>query len=61
MEKEREIATWIIEKFEELLQLRGIKIPSDDRTGDKTEACIFGSEYYELEDQITNILEKEML
>jgi len=30
--------------------------PSADREGRKEEACIYGSEYYELEDTITDIL-----
>ena len=59
IEKEREIAIEILGEFEELLARKGIKIPSDDReSGHKNEACLYGSEYYELEDGITEILKK---
>lgn len=57
MEENRKLANNIIDKFEELLQKHNIKLPSDERTGEETEACIFGKEYYELEDIITEILD----
>ena len=56
MDKNREIAIKIIEKFEELLDGKGIKIPSIDRENNETESCIYGREYYCLEDSITEIL-----
>ena len=59
MEREREIAIEILDEFEELLAAKGIKIPSDDReSGGENEACLYGSEYYELEDAIADILKK---
>jgi hypothetical protein len=58
MEKSRETAIEILAEFEELLDKKGIKIPSKDRTGEKEEACLYGVEYYVLEDSITEILGK---
>lgn len=59
MEKEREIAIRIIDVFEEILAEHEIKLPNDERTGDETESCIYGSDYYNLEDKITSILYEE--
>ena len=58
MEKSRETAIVILAEFEELLAKKGIKIPSEDRTGEKEEACLYGVEYYTIEDRITEIFEK---
>lgn len=55
-ETARELAIQILDEFEELLDAKGIMIPSDDREGRKEEACIYGTEYYELEDAIVDIL-----
>ena len=59
MKSNRKIAIKIIEKFEELLEKNNIKIPSSDRKNNKDEACIYGKKYFELEDEITNILENK--
>lgn len=59
MDKSRETATEILREFEELLYKKCIKIPSEDRTGEKEEACLYGVEYYTLEDSIMEILEKK--
>ena len=56
MDKERELACNIIDLFEDLLGEKNIKIPSQDREGNEDEACIFGSEYYALEDRINELL-----
>ena len=58
-QKNREIAIEIIETFEELLDSKDIKIPSEEREGDEDEACIYGTEYYELEDSIIKILNNQ--
>lgn len=55
----RNLAIKIIDEFEELLGELNIKIPSKDREGGIEEACIYGSEYYQLEDAITEIIENE--
>ena len=55
-DKARRIAIEVLDEFEDLLERHGIMIPSADREGRKEEACIYGSEYYELEDTITDIL-----
>ena len=54
----REKAIKILGLFEELLAENNIQIPSEDREGLPDEACIFGTEYYLLEDEITGIIEK---
>lgn len=56
MEKERELAISIIDEFEELLDKKNLTIQSDDREGRDEEARIYGSEYYQLEDSITQLL-----
>ena len=57
--KARRIAIEILDEFEELLGEKGIVIPSDDREGREEEACLYGTEYYRLEDTITDILVEE--
>ena len=59
-QKNREIAIEIIETFEELLDSKDIKIPSKEREGNEDEACIYGTEYYELENSIIKIIERKM-
>ena len=54
--KARRVAIEILDEFEEMLDRKGIMIPSEDREGREEEACIYGTEYYELEDAITDIL-----
>jgi len=54
----RELAFAIIGEFEELLAQHNMAIPSSDREGRKEEACIYGDAYYELEDEITELLMK---
>jgi hypothetical protein len=56
--KARRIAIRILDEFEELLEEKDIKIPSLDREGRSEEACLYGSEYYSLEDAITAILQE---
>jgi len=56
MKKEREIAIGLLSDFEEYLDKRDIAIPSEDRTGEVGEARIYGTEYYDLEDTITDLL-----
>ena len=58
MDKNREVAIKIIELFEELLEKYQIQIPSEDRENNPDEASIFGTNYYNLEDGITKILEE---
>lgn len=56
MEKEKAMAIEIMDIFEHSLEEKGVKIPSDDREGRIDEACIYGREYYEIEDKITNTI-----
>ena len=55
---EREYAIGIMNIFENLLDEKDIDIPSEDRNGDEGEARIFGTEYADLEDKITELLIK---
>ena len=54
--KVRQLAIRICDEFEELLAEKDIVIPSTDRTGEAEEACLYGSEYYALEDAVVAIL-----
>ena len=52
----RQTSKDICNLFETLLYNHGINIPDEDRTGDESEACIYGATYSELEDKVTEIL-----
>ena len=54
----RKKAIEIIDEFEDLLAINDIKIPNVDREGNEDEACIYGSDYYNLEDSIIEILSR---
>ena len=56
MGKTRGIAIMILDIFEGMLDEKGIMIPDEDREGEEGEACLYGSTYYDLEDQITELL-----
>lgn len=56
MEINRKIAAEIMNKFEEMLNKHEIKITNEDRKDNENAACIYGNDYYELEDAITKIL-----
>lgn len=66
--RERHIAIRILDEVEEMLEEHNITIPSDDREdygGDEnlkesTQARLFGTEYYLMEDAITTIMEEEL-
>ena len=55
--KTRGIAIMILNIFEDMLDDKGIIIPDDNREGEEGEACLFGETYYDLEDQITELLD----
>ena len=42
-----------------MLAAKGIVVPSDDREGGEEEACLYGTEYYELEDAVVGVLMEE--
>lgn len=54
----RKLAISCIEEFEDLLDRKDITIPSDDREGNEEEARLYGCEYYQVEDAVTEILTK---
>lgn len=59
MENTRRIAIKIIDMLEELLDKHDITIPDEYREGHEHESRIFGSTYFELEDNIASLLEIE--
>jgi ASC-1-like (ASCH) protein len=59
-DKAQAIAIRIFDEFEKLLEAKGIQIPSKDREGREEGACIYGAEYWHLEDTITGILVEEV-
>ena len=56
MIKLREYSIEIVELFEELLEKHNITIPDEDRTGDESEAGLYGMTYYDLEEDVVSIL-----
>ena len=50
------VATSIVEVFEDLLEENNITIPSEDRVGDEGEAKLFGMEYSNVLDEVEEIL-----
>lgn len=54
----KEIAIEILDCFEELLDEKEIDIPSDDRDFNEDGYRICGSEYYNLREQVIDLLEK---
>ena len=62
MEIERKIAIEILDIFEDYLSKRNVKIANSERdeyeAGEGVEKSIlFGSDYFELEDEVTDLLE----
>ena len=58
LEINKEKAIQIIDEFEDLLVVNDIKIPNADREENEDEACIYGSDYYNLEESIIEILNR---
>ena len=56
--KHRGVAIRILDIFEEMLESKGISIPDDDRTGEESEACLYGMTYAELENEISELLSR---
>lgn len=54
--KLRQFSASICDVFEELLDKYDITIPDEDRTGDESEARLYGMEYADTEDYVTQIL-----
>ena len=50
------VATDIVEVFENLLDENNITIPDEDRTGDEGEARLFGATYCNVIDEVEEIL-----
>ena len=56
--KHRGVAIRILDVFEEMLKNKGISIPDEDRTGDESEACLYGMTYADLENAIEELLSR---
>lgn len=56
--KHRGVAIRILDIFEEMLENKGVSIPDDDRTGDESEACLYGMTYADLENAIEELLSR---
>lgn len=54
--KHRGVAIRILDIFEEMLERKGFIIPDEDRTGDESEACLYGMTYADLENTIEELL-----
>ena len=54
--KHRGVAIRILDIFEEMLERKGIIIMDEDRTGDESEACLYGMTYADLENTIEELL-----
>ena len=54
-----EVAAGIIDLFENYLYKKGIKIDNPERKDNECASQIYGSEYFELENSIIEILKKE--
>ena len=48
----RSIAAEIVEEFENILDAHSIYIPDGERTGDESEACLYGDTYSDLIDNV---------
>ncbi len=55
----RQKAISVLDLFESLLNKHNITIPSEDREREGGESRLYGVEYYNLEDEITDILKRE--
>lgn len=56
--KHRGVAITILDVFEEMLESKGISIPDEDRTGEESEACLYGRTYADLENEIEELLSR---
>ena len=62
----RELATTIVDVFDDFLDEKNISIPcvdpyeQEDRLQDDNSAAIYGSEYFELEDRVCDVLDKAL-
>lgn len=50
------MAIRILDIFEEMLESKGISIPDEERTGEESEANLYGIIYATLEDEISDLL-----
>ena len=58
MGKAHGLAIMILDIIEDVLDENGVVIPDDDRTGADGEACIYGTTYGNLEEEIAELLSK---
>lgn len=56
-EKEaRNLAIYLLNEVEELLDEHNIEVPDADREGNKEEASLYGTTYYNLEDTFVRLI-----
>lgn len=60
-EDARDLAIKLISPVEQLLDKHNIKVPNEDRTGDNTEACLYGETHAILEDDLVQLIKEHML
>ena len=56
MDEIRKTAAEIVSVFEEFLYSKGVAIENPEHEEEEGEAIIYGSEYYELEDRVAELL-----
>lgn len=59
MDSNRELAIDIINEFEELLKKYDLEIPNEEKENSQR-SCIYGTDYFDLEDKITELLERRV-
>jgi hypothetical protein len=60
-EDARDLAINLISPVEKLLDKHNIKVPDEDRSGDDTEACLYGETHAILEDDLVQLIKEHML
>lgn len=54
----KQLAVKIIDVFEEFLSEKGISVENGEKSGEESEAIIFGSDYYRLEDRLLELIKE---
>jgi hypothetical protein len=58
LSKQRKLAATILTRIEDYLEEKGVKVPNKERdqNGDESAAILYGTDYYILEDEITELV-----
>lgn len=57
----RQLAIQILEVFEDFLEEKNIEIPNEEKKENPNAARLYGEDYYNLEDRVTEILKEVLL